>query len=121
MSQELLKRLDELAAYLGTTAERLVAALTKLAFSQGIADLLVAAILLLLVVALPRLVVRWTSGSEWHDSQGRWGEARVAVMVLTCAATALTFVFALVNLHSGIRHVLAPEGSAIKDILNLLN
>lgn len=115
--QELLKRLDAVAAKLGTTTEYLWKVLVRQGYVEGITDVLSGVTCLVMTIVLYRFTVKWT---KMKPGEHEWTEGQSACVWL---GTILGLAFAVATsacLTAGIKELLNPEYFALREILQAI-
>ena len=120
MNKEVIQRIDKLAESLKTTGEHLWEVATRQGMVEGIANLLLSAVLLLVAVATACLfyvsINKFFFGAA-KDANEFW----VIASFLSGLATLIFGTVGLSYLHEGITLYLNPEGYALKLILGQLH
>ena len=111
--EQLKPAAEALASTLGTTADNLIRFGIKGMVAEGIAEIMVA----LLVVGLFGLFFRWS----WKESRAKDADDSVHIMALfSGASTAVASLFIPFIIYDGILKLAAPEYALMKEILRAL-
>lgn len=117
MNQEVLSRLDALAAKLGVAANHLWGVLVRQAYVDALGSLLFALIAAALTYGFYRVVL-YGRAEKWYDGYDTElavvGTGVVGVGLVVCV------VIALVQLVAGIQNVANPEYFALRHVLGAL-
>lgn len=112
--EEAIKRLDALAAKLGTTSSYLWSVLLKQAIAQGVADCITAAVCAGVVIGCG-LLFRWSYKNGVADD---WDSPAWAVTCIISPLIAVGFfVGFIVNLQSGVMELYNPAYYAVSSVL----
>lgn len=125
LPQEILTRIDALAATLGTTVEALWPAMVAAKAAAAIGQALALALTLILLtsagIALLRMTLR--SGrevTEYGGARMEYSEAGIGATACAFVAALLTLFVLIVNADTYAADIIAPEAAAARELLEAL-
>jgi len=116
--QELLKRLDSLAEKLGTTGAYLWQVLVRQGRVEGIADLVTAGLLGIIIFCLYKTIQLFHRKAEAEDTFDDFGW--IVGQIIAGISLVLATVFLCVALYNGILEIANPEYYALHEVLQTI-
>lgn len=117
LTQEILNRLDALAAKLGTTAEYLWPALVREQYALGWAKVVVSATIVLCAGALWVWVLRMRDVPFFSPQDETRPTRKLGACIAAVVLSAVSFPVATINIPLGVVGIVAPEAAALRAIL----